>query len=340
MGTQLHVEGGTPPLLPELSEVMPAAAELVDQLASEYTRSVELATPQAYWTGLNGWTTDQLSGRVMGGTVTADEVGAQAWAIYATSYWGGMELREHWGTPPVIAAMGDLAPKPPFADVQQGVLALLTQRMAAVRAGGAACLALLPAILREGTTSGPIYGTGYNAGVQVVKTEDPPIGQRRPHRPAKPGAVRINGRDFLRVDYDLPIPTYLKVWRSAFERAVTGNPRAYEQILAGDEGETDLREIWKTSVEYGNQTWGGDSQDVWTEEYWLETIRWSSILTFGMEAASLAAFVALLNQDADAAMRAVMANALYLGATPGWFVGLLDSDAALPVASVLQPAGA
>jgi hypothetical protein len=44
----------------------------------------------------------------------------------------------------------------------------------------------------------------------------------------------------------------------------------------------------------------------------------------------MAAFVALLEGDADAAMRAVMCNALYLGATPGWFVGLLDTGAVLP----------
>ncbi|HEY2331636.1 MAG TPA: hypothetical protein VGH94_06925 [Acidimicrobiales bacterium] len=327
---RLHVEGGAPPLGPDLAAVMPAGPDLMDELVSEYTATVSLSTPQAYWTGLNGWMTDRLSGPIMEGKGTADEIGEQAWAIYATSCWGGMELREHWGMPPVIASMGDMAPKPPFTDVQQGIIPLMTQRMEAVRGGGEQCLALLPSILREAGTSGPIHGVGYNAGVQVVKTEDPPIGQRRPHRPAKPGAVRINGRDFLRVDYDLPIPRYLKEWRSAFERAVTGDPDAYEQILTGQEDEADLRDIWKASVAFGNQTWGGDSQDVWTEQYWEETIRWSSILTFGMEAAGMAAFVALINHDAEAALYAVMCNALYLGATPGWFVGLLNTEAGLP----------
>jgi hypothetical protein len=35
-----------------------------------------------------------------------------------------------------------------------------------------------------------------------------------------------------------------------------------------------------------------------------------------MEAAALAAFVALLNSDPETATRAVLCNALYLGATP------------------------
>jgi len=329
--SQFRLTGGAPPLLPELAAVMPAAPALMDALVGEFApTAATLSTPQAYWAGLNGWMTDRLSGPIMDGNVTPGEIGAQAWAVYASSYWGALELREHWGMPPAMKRMGMTLPKPPFPDVQQGVVALMDQRMAAVRDGGDACLRLLPSILREPSTSGPIHGAGYNAGVQVVKTEDPPTGQRRPGRPAKPSVVRINGRDFLRVDYDRPVPHYLKVWRSAFERAVTAHPDAYENLLAGGDGEASLRDIWKNAVAFGNLTWGGDAQDNWTETYWEETIRWSSILTFGMEAAGLAAFVALLNSDGEAATRAVLCNALYLGATPGWLVGLLDTEATLP----------
>jgi hypothetical protein len=327
----LRLVGGDPPLVPELAAVMPAAPVLMDRLVSEFAPTADtLSTPQAYWVGLNGWMTDWLSGPIMEGKVTVDEVGEQAWAIYATSCWGGMELREHWGMPPALKNLGMTPPSPPFAEVQQGIVQLMTQRMAAIRGGGDRCLELLPSILREPSTSSPIHGVGYNAGVQVVKTEDPPIGQRRPHRQPKPSVVRINGRDFMRVDYDRPTPQYLKVWRSAFERAVTAHPDAYERLIGGDEGEADLREIWKNAVAFGNTTWGGDSQDIWTDAYWEETIRWSSILTFGMEAAGLAAFVALINEDPEAAMLAVMCNALYLGATPGWLVGLLNTEANLP----------
>ena len=330
--TELRLGGSGPPLIPALAHLMPEAPALVDQLVSEFSpTAATLRTPQAYFVGLNGWITDRLSGPIMDGAVSADELGAHAWAVYASSYWGGMELREHWGMPPALRNLGMTPPQPPYAEVQQGVVALMADRLAAIRAGGEACLAILPSILREPATTGPIHGVGYNAGVQVVKTEDPPIGQRRPHRPARPSAVRINGRHFLRVDYDLPTPTYLKVWRSAFERAVTGDPAACERLLVGEEGEADLREIWRSAIDVGNVTWGGDAQDGWTDAYWEETIRWSSILTFGMEAAGLAAVVAVINHDPSAAVRAVMCNALYLGATPGWLVGLLDVASTLPV---------
>ncbi len=86
-------------------------------------------------------------------------------------------------------------------------------------------------------------------------------GQRRPGRPARPSVVRINGRDFLRVDYDRPAPNYLNVWRSAFERAVTAHPDTYETLLAGSDGEASLRDIWQNAVAFGNLTWGGDAQD-------------------------------------------------------------------------------
>lgn len=324
-----RLTGGMPPLVPELAAIMPACPELMDQLVTEFEPTT-LSTPQAYWAGLNGWATDRLSGPIMAGKGSVDEIGQQAWAVYATSYWGGLELREHWGMPPALRNMGMTPPVPPFADVQSGVIHLLSQRLGTLRSGGDACLALLPSVLREAATSGPLHGAAYNAGVQVVKTEDPPIGQRRPHRLHKPGAVRINGRDFLRVDYDLPTPQYLKLARSEFERAVTADPEAYEQVLAGGAGDTDLREVWRNAVAFGNVTWGGDAQDGWTDEYWEETIRWSSILTFGMEAAGLVAIAALINHDTEAATRAVLCNALYLAATPGWLIGLLDTEASLP----------
>ncbi|WP_261557851.1 hypothetical protein [Frankia tisae] len=326
----LHVDGDGPLLLAELAAVMPAAPALVDRLVTEFApTAATLATPQAYWVGFNGWLTDRLSGPIMQGTVAVDDVGEQAWAILASSYWGGMELREHWGMPSVIERLG-IALSPPFAEVEQGIVAQMAQRLAALRGGGERCLEILPAILREDAPSGPVHGIAYNAGVQVVKTEDPPIGQRRPHRTPRPSAVRINARHFLRVDYDLPTPDYLKVWRSAFERAVAANPDAYEKVILGEETQADLRDIWARAVAFGNTTWGGDAQDVWTDAYFDETIRWSSILTFGMEAAGLAAFVALINQDPAAATIAVLCNTLYLGATPGWLIGLLDTGAALP----------
>lgn len=328
---KVRLMGGLPPLVPELAELMPPAPALTERLASEFAyTAASLSTPQAYWDALNGWMTDRLSGWVLDGTLSIDDVGEAAWAIYASSYWGGMELREHWGMPPALKNLGMTPPSPPFAEVQQGVVLLMAQRMDAARAGGEHCLELLPSILREASTTGPIHGVGYNAGVQVVKTEDPPIGQRRPNRQPKPSAVRINGRYFLRVDYDLPTPLYLKTWRSAFERAVAAHPDAYEELIVGGDDEVDLREIWKSAVDLGNLTWGGDAQDNWSDAYWEETIRWSSVLTFGMEATGLAAFVALLNQDPEAAQAAVLCNAIYLGATPGWLIGLLDTAAELP----------
>lgn len=314
------------PLVPALATLMPEDRALMDQLATEFIPvAASLTSPKAYWLGLNGWMTDRLSGPIMDGNVSVDELKNQAWAIYATSYWGGMELRENWGMPPVIQRLG-ITMQPPYAEVQQGIIDKLELLYGALAKGGDHCIDILPGLMRDGM----IHMLAYNAGVQVLKTEEPPVGHRRPHRKPKPGALRINGRDFMRVDYDLPTPYYLKVWRSAFEGAVTAHPDAYEQVITGKAGEKNLRDVWKNGVAYGNTTWGGDAQDNWTDEYFDESIRWSSTLNFGLEVVALAAFVAILNRDAEAARRAVMGYALYAGATPGWLVGLLHTEGKLP----------
>jgi hypothetical protein len=327
--TKLRVQGSAPELAP-LAKAMPADSALMDALATEFSPlAARLSTQQTYWLAINGWITDRLSGPIMEGKVNLQDLGKQAWAIYASSYWGGIELRQNWGMPPAMEKLG-IKISPPFTEVQQRVVDGYDKRMAALSAGGEACLQLLPTLMREDSTSGVIQPIAYNAGVQVVMTEDPPLGQRHSNRRPRPSAVRINGRDFMRVDYDLPTPEYLKVWRSAFERAVAANPAAYEQAIVGETGQKDLRDIWKRAVAFGNTTWGADASVKWTNEYFDDSLQWSSVLNFGLEAIGLAAFVAIVNHDAEAAKRAVMGNALYAGASSGWLIGFLDTSGKLP----------
>lgn len=326
---KLNVNGSVP-LLPELSKVMPASPVLMNALASEFApTAAKLATQQSYWIALNGWITNRLSGPIMDGKVSTAEIGEQAWATLASAYWGGMELREHWGMPPAMERLG-IKITAPFAELQQKIAANMTLRINALNAGGKACLQLLPALMHEDTTEGTVWSMAYNAGAQVVKTEDPPIGQRRPHRTPRPAAVRINTRDFMRADYDLPTPQYLKEWRSAFERAVVGNPDAFEKAIVGEAGQKNLREIWTHGVGHANTTWGGGANDIWSNEYFDDVLHWSTVVNFGLEAVGLAAFVAVLNQDEDAAQRAVMGNTLYVGMSSGWLMGFLDTAGKLP----------
>jgi hypothetical protein len=54
------------------------------------------------------------------------------------------------------------------------------------------------------------------------------------------------------------------------------------------------------------------------------------VVNFGLEAVSLAAFVAVINQDAEAARYAVMGNVLFAGMASGWLMGMLDTGGKLP----------
>ena len=327
-----RVEGAMP-MLPVLSEVIPASSDLMDQLASEFApTAAKLATQQSYWIAFNAWITNHLSAEIMEGNVDTATVGSQTWAVIASAYWGGMELREHWGMPPAMDRLG-IAVKPPFAETQQAITETLAPRFEALKGGGNNCLQILPTLLHEDSGTGAIWNTAYNAGCQVIKTEDPPIGQRRPHRKSQPSMVRINTRDFLRVDYELPSPHYLRVWRSAFEGTVTTNPDAYERVIVGESGQKNLRDIWSGGVVFGNTTWGEGANDAWTNEYYNDVLQWSTVVNFGLEAQSLSAIVAVINQDTEAATRAVMSNAIYSGMAYGWMMGMLDTDGTLPKVS-------
>jgi hypothetical protein len=321
---------GEAPLMPALAKVLPASPELMSALATEFAPlAAQLQSQQTYWLSFNGWITDRLSGPVMEGKVSTAELGAQAWAVYASSVWGGIELHQNWGMPPLLESRRAAMP-PPFTQIQQDVADRMTQHLTALASGGEACLKALPALLRVDSTPGIIFTMAYNAGVQVILTEDPPIGKRRPNQPPRPSAVRINPRDFMRVDYDLPTPHYLKFWRSKFEEAVAANPQEYEKIIVGRPGDKSLRDVWQHGVGFGNTTWAGSVTDKWSNGYFNDSLRWSSVLNFGLEAIALAAFVALIQQDQEAGKRAIMAHALYVGATSGWFIGLLDTDDQLP----------
>ncbi|MEA3300971.1 MAG: hypothetical protein U9R22_12165 [Pseudomonadota bacterium] len=328
----LKVEG-TMPMLPPLARVMPAAPGLLDALAGEFAPTArQLATPKAYWIALNGWITDRLSGPIMDGKPLAHPLGEQTWALTATAYWGGMELRENWGMPPAMERLG-IQMKAPFAALQQQLADKLTLRLKALEEGEDACLALLPSLMQDDTPDGAVWGMAYNAGAQVVKIEDAPVGQRRPHRAPNPAFVRINPRDFMRIDYELPSPHYLRAWRSAFERAVRANPDGYGTLITEKSGKETLRDLWGRAVLFANTTWGGGANDGWSTEYFDDVLHWSTVVTFGLEAIGLAAFVALLNRDGEAARRAVMGNALYVGMASGWLMGFLDTDNRLPALS-------
>ncbi|MDB5424061.1 MAG: hypothetical protein JWQ29_1477, partial [Phenylobacterium sp.] len=325
---------GMAPMSPALAKVMPESPALMESLVAEFAPiAAQLPDQEIYWLACNGWMTDHVSGLIMDGKVDGGTVAAHAWAIYASSVWGGVELghlRQKWDSAPAMqsAMLQQMAAR--LAKGQEDLAGKMSERLDALAAGPRRCLELLPSLLREQTTTGPVHGMAYNAGVQVVKTEDPPVGRRRPQRPAKPSSVRINVRDFMRVDYDLPVPQYLKVWRSKFEGAVTGNPDAYEKIIKGEPGEENLRDLWKRAVLLGLTTWGGESNDKWSDAYFFGALHWSSVLNFGLEAMGLATFVALINQDPEAARRAVLVNTAYLGATPGWGMGMMDKTAKLP----------
>ena len=318
------------PTVAELAAIAPASPRLYEELTRGFAPiAKDLNTPKSYWIAINAWITDTLSGKIMGENISDAEFGEFLWAVYASSYWGGIELRENWGMPPAMERLG-IALEPPYTTTLQDFVTILRSRLSVMAAGKEGCLTYVPELLHEDLTAGALWNTAYNAGCQVIKTEDAPIGQRRPHRRHRPSMVRINTRDFMRVDYELPSPEYLRILRSQFQCAITAEPDAYEALIVGEPGQKNLREIWAGGVGFGNTTWGQGANDAWSEEYFDDALQWSTVVNFGLEAVSLAAFVSVINKDADMARRVVMGNAMYAGMAFGWMLGMLNTEGCLP----------
>src|SRR5690606_1904302 len=134
---------------------------LMDRLASEFAaKAALLSTPHSYWLAINGWITDRLSAPIMEGRVKLHSLSEQAWAVYASSYWGGIELRENWGMPPVMQGLsGEMAP--PFTEFQQGIADKFSRLKRVLNDGGDHCLQVLPALMRKNI----VHIMAYNAGV-------------------------------------------------------------------------------------------------------------------------------------------------------------------------------
>jgi hypothetical protein len=325
----LRVEGRVP-LIPALAEQIDEAPELMSALATEFApMAAGLATQQAYWLAINAWFTDRLTGPVLAGAVTIEGLRRDAWAIFASSYWGAVESQKNWGVPASMSRLG-FKMEPPFTELQRGVADSLALRIAALRAGDDECLRLVRSLMQDGAGMGMVRSLGYNAGMVVVLTEEPPLGERSPQRKAMQSPVRINARDFLRVDYDLPIPQYLRDWRLRFENAVLADSDAYEEILTGGPDGTDLRAIWAEAVPFGHVTRGGGAADAWTDDYYDDAVHWTAVVNFGLEALNLAAMVAVIARDPEVAKLAVMTNFLHDSMGSGWLMGFQDVGGHLP----------
>jgi hypothetical protein len=218
----------------------------------------------------------------------------------------------------------------PTADSVADLVTKLSARQTALAGGGTALLATLPLLLREEPCTGTLHGTAYNSGYCEVVCESPPLGELPAHLRVETGAIRVNPRDFMRIDYAMEAPSWLKRWRTAYEISVRAHPDEFERVVAGAGGAKDLRDIWTEALAWGHNNWGGQSLNEWSQGYYDDVLDASVIYNFGLEAVSLASLVALVEGDEVAATRAVTGNALYLGSWGAAVMGLIDPDGKLP----------
>jgi hypothetical protein len=328
---ELHVDGD-PPWFPNLATVMDPAPELLDRLVTEYAPiGAELEADRAWWIGCHLWMVDKFAGEVLAGRSGAP-LREALWAICASGYWCNIELQRVYGIPDALINLGFDATVP-TAESYAGLVEKLELRYAALEAGGDALLAYVPALLQEAPSTGALHGTAYNGGVMALWSGTPPLGQRPAHlEVGLGGPVRMNPRDFLNIDYPIPVPDWLDRWRARYEAAVRAHPDEFERVVSGGDGGVDLREMWSEALAWGVNNWGEgvSSLDEWTQGYFDAQVYWGTVLNFGLEAVSLASIFSLLEHDAEAARQAVTANALQLGAWGVAVLALIDPVGQLP----------
>jgi hypothetical protein len=325
-----HVDGA-PPWFPNLATVLEPAPDLLDELFTEFSPiGAALRTQDSFWLGFHTWVVERFIAQELRGVAAADQRAA-IWAVYATSYWSMLELTLHFGVPPAVINLG-MEAVAPSEDSVSDLVTKLTGRQEALAGDGTDLVALLATLMREEPCTGTLHGTAYNAGYCEVISEHVPLGELPVHLDVTTGAIRANARDFMRLDYAIPVPEWLSEWRTRFEIAVRANPDAFDAALAGDGAQKDLRAIWGEALDWGHNNWGGQSLDKWTQEYFEDVLHWSLVFNTALEGVSLAGFVALVDRDADAALRAVRANTVFLGSWGAAVMGLLDVDGHLPTA--------
>jgi hypothetical protein len=320
---------GEPPWFPNLAEVIDPAPALLDRLVTEFAPiGASLATQTAWWMAFHMWAVDRLAGEAMAGT-SKDRLREAVWVLYASSYWSTLELQLIYGMPPAVINLGMTAASP-SEDSVADFASKFSGRQAALDTGGRTLIDILPTLLREEPCTGALHGTAYNTGYVEVICEVPPLGELPGHLHVETGAIRVNPRDFMRIDYDMPAPGWLKTWRATYENSVRAHPDTLERVVSGEGKLKDLRDIWGEGLAWGHNNWGGQSLDKWTQPYFEDVLHWSVVYNFGLEAISLASLTALVEGDEGAAARAITGNALYLGSWGAAVMGLIDPNGKLP----------
>jgi hypothetical protein len=323
----MRVEG-SPPWFPNIAAHMDPAPDLLNRIAAEYAPIAAEHDPGIVWWGLHNFAIDKLVGLALQGQLR-DNLREAYWVVYATGYWASLQQQRMRGVPSAIINLG--VPIAPPSEMLVADLAAKHAVRAALLAGnGGALLDAIPGLLREAPGTGLLHGACYNAAATEASSEAPPLGVRSASLAMTPGMVRVNPRDFMRFDYGIPAPDWLRAWRATYEASVRAHPETYERILAADGDLSDLRALWREAHAWGYNNWGKATEEKPSQSYFDSSTYWAVVFNFAAEAVAMAAFTALLEHDAEAAKRAITGNALLLGSWGSFVMGLTDPVGQLP----------
>lgn len=353
-GTYRVVGAESLPYFPKsMGKVMNPAPQLLDQLISQFVpiANARDVDPTVFWLAFHFWVADKFNGMAMGdGFDQAITLEQARWLSYATCYWGGVEERKYYAQPIPLFYRTILASMNLFRSRESSVEEMVTGLMAmdAALAGPLADKHAEITYRLRASLPGPygqiigrmIFSTAYDTFYLVIVGEAPPKGERPPHLKAfKFDLVVADPKVFMQIDYAEPLADWLVHLRATYESAKNRNPIEFEELLIGSApgdvagGPNDLRTLWAEGFDTARANWGGDRLDPWTQAQYDANMQGNVRWNMGLEAISLAALSALLDNDADLADKALGGNSRFVAAWYGFanaFTASGSVDAALP----------
>lgn len=322
-----HVQGGAP-WFPEMAAVLKPAPEKLDALLNDYAPiAAKLHSQNSFWICFHMFVFRELVAAALDGHLgmTLEEA---VWLSHITAYWGLSEAKRR---PEANSGLEQIGMGPSQTPSAASMTKLITHSLERHRAAAsdADALKALPQFLVEQPVTGMIHGCSYNSRYMVITGGQPPFGHRPPHIAISDDQVRVNQRDFLRVDYAAPLAPWLARARAAFERAAQADSLHFEAALS-NAASTDLRQVWVAGIAMADMIWGAQDMAKRRDDTYVDVFEFAVPVNFGFEATALDGMTALLTKDGAMARRAIQANAIAVGYWDTAQMALADPDGRPP----------
>jgi hypothetical protein len=312
------------PWFANMAAVMARDFDLLDDLATSWAADREDFSLEDF---LSLYLPDEVVGRELDSSREALPFQKACWLMFLHGYWGGVKLGRRFRR--VGAARGALesglaeARVPGEADLDS-ICAGIATVADALSGSGADLLELLDRSLRTPSQIGTLYGTAYNTGFFEPLLFHPPQGALPSHLTANPDYVICAEDRLLDIEYQVATPLWLTHHKRRHLEARETFPHRWQEVVAGEGGGSDLRDLWRRGFQQGAYNWGGETVANWKQTTLDPFLYASARFNMQVEAISHLVLTALTDPGQSDLAQAARATALFVPSWLGTAIGVSD----------------